>query len=137
MRGLPRVGIFAHEDPVRQVVDRLEALEPNWMFAMHGGTLTHQAIPRYTRALQERPFAYAGTLLRAGGRARAGRLAIYSSAGGPGVLEEDDARRAARDRAPQPTHRELECSKLLMRGQSNAEIAQTLVITDAAADTCS
>ncbi|MET0729563.1 MAG: hypothetical protein ABWZ03_00095 [Solirubrobacterales bacterium] len=57
------VGIFAHEDPVRQVVDRLEALEPNWMFAMHGGTLTHEAIPRYTRALQERPFAYAGTLL--------------------------------------------------------------------------
>jgi flavorubredoxin len=57
------VGIFAHEDPVRQVVDRLEALEPNWMFAMHGGTLTQEAIPRYTRALQERPFAYAGTLL--------------------------------------------------------------------------
>jgi hypothetical protein len=57
------VGIFAHEDPVRQVVDRLEALEPKWMFAMHGGTLTHEAIPRYTRALRERPFAYAGTLL--------------------------------------------------------------------------
>jgi hypothetical protein len=33
------------------------------MFAMHGGTLTHEAIPRFTRALRERPFAYAGTLL--------------------------------------------------------------------------
>ncbi len=64
MCGLYReVGIFAHEDPVRQVVDRLEALEPDWMHAMHGGTLARAAIPRYTRALREQPFAYEGKLL--------------------------------------------------------------------------
>ena len=57
------IGIFAHEDPVRAVVDRLEALAPEWMHAMHGGTLTREAIPRYTRALRERAFAYDGRLL--------------------------------------------------------------------------
>jgi flavorubredoxin len=56
-------GIFAHEQPVRAVVDRLEALDPHWMHAMHGGSLTREAIPRYTRALRERPFAYDGKLL--------------------------------------------------------------------------
>lgn len=30
---------------------------------MHGGTLTREAIPRYTSALRERPFAYEGKLL--------------------------------------------------------------------------
>jgi len=57
------VGIFAHEQPVRAVVDRIEALEPDWMHAMHGGSLTREAIPCYTRALRERPFAYDGRLL--------------------------------------------------------------------------
>lgn len=57
------VGIFAHEDPVRDVVDRLEALDPSWMHAMHGGSITREAISRYTRALREKPFAYEGTLL--------------------------------------------------------------------------
>lgn len=56
------IGIFAHEDPVRRVVDRLEALDPNWMHAMHGGSLTREAIPRYTQALREKPFAFQGTL---------------------------------------------------------------------------
>src|SRR5436309_12916011 len=32
------VGIFAHEDPVRAVVERLEGLDPAWVHAMHGGT---------------------------------------------------------------------------------------------------
>ncbi len=31
------IGIFAHERPVRAVVDRLGALGPDWMHAMHGG----------------------------------------------------------------------------------------------------
>jgi flavorubredoxin len=57
------IGIFAHEQPVRTVVDRLERLDPDWMHAMHGGSLTREAIPRYTEALRERPFAYDGTLL--------------------------------------------------------------------------
>lgn len=57
------VGIFAHEEPVRRVVDRIEALSPRWMHAMHGGSLTEEAIPRYTRALREQEFAYRGRLL--------------------------------------------------------------------------
>jgi flavorubredoxin len=58
-----RIGMFAHERPVRAVVDRLDALRPEWMHAMHGGSLTREAIPRYTRALREEAFAYDGRLL--------------------------------------------------------------------------
>ena len=57
------VGIFAHEEPVRRVVDRIEALEPRWMHAMHGGSLTGEVIPDFTRALRESEFAYEGKLL--------------------------------------------------------------------------
>jgi flavorubredoxin len=57
-----QIGIFAHEQPVRAVLDRLDALGPAWMHAMHGGSLTAQAIPRYTRALREQRFAYDGRL---------------------------------------------------------------------------
>jgi flavorubredoxin len=57
------VGIFAHEDPVRRVVDRLEALEPQWIHAMHGGTLTREAMPAFVKALREQPFAFEGKLL--------------------------------------------------------------------------
>jgi flavorubredoxin len=58
-----RIGMFAHEQPVRAVVDRLDALGPEWMHAMHGGSLTREAIPHYTRALREQAFAYDGRLL--------------------------------------------------------------------------
>ena len=58
-----QVGIFAHEDPVRQVVDRIEALDPEWTHAMHGGTLTRDALPGYVKALREQDFGYAGKLL--------------------------------------------------------------------------
>lgn len=57
------VGIFAHEDPVRKVVDRIEALNPQWIHAMHGGTLTAAALSGYVRALREQPFGFAGKLL--------------------------------------------------------------------------
>jgi flavorubredoxin len=57
------VGIFAHEDPVRQVVDRVEALDPAWTHAMHGGTLTRDALPSYVNALREQDFGYEGKLL--------------------------------------------------------------------------
>jgi hypothetical protein len=57
------VGIFAHEDPVRRVVERIEALDPEWVFAMHGGTLTRDSLPYYTRALREQDFGYRGILL--------------------------------------------------------------------------
>lgn len=57
------VGIFAHEDPVRHTVDRLKALEPKWMHAMHGGSISGDSIPAYSRALRETDFGYAGMLL--------------------------------------------------------------------------
>jgi flavorubredoxin len=57
------IGIFAHEDPVRQVVDRIEALQPDWMHSMHGGSITADSIPAYSRALREQDFAYEGTVL--------------------------------------------------------------------------
>ncbi len=58
-----QVGIFAHETPVRQVVDRLEALAPAWVHAMHGGTLVREVVPSYVSALREQDFAYRGRLL--------------------------------------------------------------------------
>jgi flavorubredoxin len=57
------VGIFAHEEPVRRVVDRVEALNPDWVHGMHGGSLTREAFPHFVRALREEPFAYQGKLL--------------------------------------------------------------------------
>jgi flavorubredoxin len=64
MLGLYRAsGIFAHEAPVRQVVDRLERLDPAWLHPMHGGSFTRQLARRFYRALHEEPFAYNGVLL--------------------------------------------------------------------------
>src|SRR5581483_11512759 len=57
------VGIFAQEDPVRAVVERIEALDPRWIHAMHGGTLTGDVLPAYNEALREHEFAYNGLLL--------------------------------------------------------------------------
>jgi flavorubredoxin len=57
------IGIFAHENPVRTVVDRIEALDPAWIHAMHGASLTGDALPAYNRALREQEFAYNGLLL--------------------------------------------------------------------------
>jgi hypothetical protein len=44
-------------------VDRLEQLNPQWVHAMHGGTLTGEILPRYAHALREQPFAYQGKIL--------------------------------------------------------------------------
>jgi flavorubredoxin len=57
------IGIFAHEDPVRAVVDRIEQLDPAWVHAMHGGTLAEEALPAYVKALREEEFGYQGMLL--------------------------------------------------------------------------
>jgi flavorubredoxin len=57
------IGIFAHEEPVRRTIDRLVPLEPQWIHAMHGGTLTSEIFPRYVSALRERRFAYEGKSL--------------------------------------------------------------------------
>ena len=58
-----KVGIFAHERPVRRAVDRIEAIDPAWVHAMHGGTLVRDAVPSYLSALREKEFAYEGWLL--------------------------------------------------------------------------
>ncbi len=60
------IGIFAHEEPVRRVVDRIERLDPHWVHAMHGGTLAREALPAYVRALRTLDFAYQGKVLGRG-----------------------------------------------------------------------
>ena len=57
------IGIFAHEEPVRRTIDRLEPLAPEYVHAMHGGSLTAEVFPRYVRALREQPFAFQGKSL--------------------------------------------------------------------------
>jgi hypothetical protein len=44
-------------------VDRIEALAPDWIHAMHGGTLTRAVLPHYVSALRTQEFAYRGMLL--------------------------------------------------------------------------
>jgi flavorubredoxin len=56
-------GIFAHEKPVRAVADRIEALAPDWIHAMHGGTIAGDSLYYFTSALREKEFAYRGMLL--------------------------------------------------------------------------
>ena len=48
---------------MRAAIDRLERLEPDWVHPMHGGTLTGEILPRYTKALREEPFAFQGKSL--------------------------------------------------------------------------
>jgi flavorubredoxin len=55
-------GIFAAERPVHAVLDRIEPLSPTWTHAMHGGSIPGEALPSFTRALREGPFAYQGSL---------------------------------------------------------------------------
>jgi flavorubredoxin len=57
-----QVGIFAHDDPVRDVVRRIEALDPDWIHPMHGGSLQRHTIPSFTRALREQAVGYQGRL---------------------------------------------------------------------------
>ncbi len=57
------VGIFAHERPVRQVVERIAKLNPAWIHPMHGGSFERVALPNYTNALNQNEFSYTGRLL--------------------------------------------------------------------------
>lgn len=57
------LGIFAHEGPVRDVLGRVEQLDPDWIHGMHGGSLCRETIPNFVRALREEPFGYQGKLL--------------------------------------------------------------------------
>ena len=56
-------GIFAHEEPVRRVVRRLQELAPVWVHPMHGGSLTSDISPRFYQALLNESFAYTGLIL--------------------------------------------------------------------------
>jgi flavorubredoxin len=57
------VGIFAHEFPVRNVVDRLEKMDLAWIHPMHGGSFERALFPKYAEALRQKEFAYHGVLL--------------------------------------------------------------------------
>jgi flavorubredoxin len=64
MLGLYRgSGIFAHENPVRQAVDRIEKLAPQWFHPMHGGSFSSELASRFYKALRDEPFAYSNVLL--------------------------------------------------------------------------
>jgi flavorubredoxin len=63
LRFYRKIGIFAHEAPVRQVVGRIEKIDPTWIHPMHGGSFTRELAPKFYRALREEPFAYSGVLL--------------------------------------------------------------------------
>jgi hypothetical protein len=76
---------------VRDVVDRLEALDPDWVHAMHGGTITRDAFPRYVSALRTEPFAFQGTLL--------GRPIGESAGPLPMAVEADPGGQAGREAA--------------------------------------
>jgi flavorubredoxin len=56
-------GIFAHENPVRRVNERIEEIAPDWIHSMHGGTITGDSLHYFSKALREKEFAYAGMLL--------------------------------------------------------------------------
>ena len=56
-------GIFAHEFPIRDVVERLEKENLAWIHPMHGGSFRQEELPHYARALRENDFAYRGRLL--------------------------------------------------------------------------
>ncbi len=56
-------GIFAHERPIRQVVDRVEKLDLAWFHPMHGGSFESSAFGNYATTLRENEFAYRGMLL--------------------------------------------------------------------------
>ncbi len=56
-------GIFAHEFPIRRVLDRLDQSHLDWIHPMHGGSFRKEELGRYARALRENDFAYRGMLL--------------------------------------------------------------------------
>lgn len=57
-----KTGIFAHETPVRQVVSRVQKMDPTWIHPMHGGSFERELALRFYRALAEQQFAYTGSL---------------------------------------------------------------------------
>jgi flavorubredoxin len=56
------IGIFAAEEPVRRVVNRIEKLTPEWIHPMHGGSLPKEVVPSYTEALRNEAFGFEGKM---------------------------------------------------------------------------
>ena len=56
-------GIFATEEPVRQTTKRLETLSPQMVFPMHGSCIDSSLFSKYTDAIMNHKFAYAGLVL--------------------------------------------------------------------------
>jgi flavorubredoxin len=56
-------GIFASEEPVRQVTKRVLGLSPQMVYPMHGSCIENSMFPKYADAILKNDFAYSGTLL--------------------------------------------------------------------------
>jgi flavorubredoxin len=56
-------GIFATEEPVRQTTKRLVTLSPQMVFPMHGSCIDSSLFSKYTDAIMNHKFAYAGLVL--------------------------------------------------------------------------
>jgi hypothetical protein len=56
-------GIFASEEPVRQITKRPINPSPKMVFPMHGSGIDSSAFPKYTNAIMNSNFAYTGMLL--------------------------------------------------------------------------
>jgi flavorubredoxin len=57
------VGIFASEQPVRRVTERLVKLNPSMVYPMHGACLDSSIFPKYVEAIMKKDFAYTDMLL--------------------------------------------------------------------------
>jgi flavorubredoxin len=56
-------GLFASEQPVRDVIDRLDGLDIAWTHPGHGGSLPASLLSTFAEALRTQPFAFDGRLL--------------------------------------------------------------------------
>src|SRR5438105_1859687 len=54
---------FIEEAPEAEVVGRPEPVDLEWVHAMHGGSLTREALPSYVKALREQDFGWQGRLM--------------------------------------------------------------------------
>jgi len=57
-----KIGIFAHEEPVRRVASRVQKIDPAWIHPMHGGSFKRELAPSFYQALREQELAYDGML---------------------------------------------------------------------------
>jgi hypothetical protein len=57
------VGIFASEQPVRRVTERLVKLNPSMVYPMHGACFDSSIFPKYVEAIMKKDFAYTNMLL--------------------------------------------------------------------------